>query len=196
MAAGALSVIAVASEFMSSIGAVQDTQRAYNDRMLGVVRFFKEFGGDPQSVMEDVKMGMPLPRKTESDTDTGALYGDWVAPRIESVNVPALLAALPGRLPTLQSLVEFLGTGRVLQVIEQRGKRYFLTGPGVGYVEITQTVERIRSDPCAASTSSPAHSSRRRTARASTASAPTTSRSTVTRKAFASPGECDTSTSR
>jgi len=77
---------------------------------------------------------------------TGALYGTWVAPLIGHVDVPALLARLPTRLPTLQSLVEFLGTGGMLHVIEQKGTHYYLTGPGIAYTEITETVERIRSD--------------------------------------------------
>ena len=105
---------------------------------------FNEFGGKPQSVMEDVNTGVQQPSGTKSDT--GAVWGRRVAPRLESVNVQALLAALPGRLTTMQSLVEFLGTGRVLQVIEQRGAHYYLTGKGVGYVEITEAIGRIRSN--------------------------------------------------
>ena len=142
--AGVLGVLTVASEIMGSIALVQDAQRSYNARMEATVRFFNEFGGKPQSVMEDVNTGVQQPSGTKSDT--GAVRGRWVAPRLESVNVQALLAALPGRLTTMQSLVEFLGTGTVLQVIEQRGAHYYLTGKGVGYVEITEAIERIRSN--------------------------------------------------
>ena len=142
--AGVLGVLTVVSEIMGSIARVQDVERSYNARMEATVRFFREFGGQPQFVMEDVDTGVQQAAGTESDT--GAVWGRWVAPRLESVNVQALLAALPGRLTTMQSLVEFLGTGRMLQVIEQRGARYYLTGKGVGYVEITQAIERIRSN--------------------------------------------------
>jgi hypothetical protein len=144
VSAGVLGVLTVASEIMGSIARVQDVQRSYNARMEATVRFFNEFGGKPQFVMVDVDTGVQQPSGTTSDT--GAVWGRWVAPRLESVNVQALLAALPGRLTTMQSLVEFLGTGRMLQVIEQRGAHYYLTGKGVGYVEITDAIERIRSN--------------------------------------------------
>jgi hypothetical protein len=143
-AAGVLGVLTVASEIMGSVARVQDVERSYNARMEATVRFYNEFGGEPQSVMEDVDTGVQQPSGTKSDT--GAVWGRWVAPRLERVNVQALLAALPGRLTTMQSLVEFLGTGRMLQVIDQRGAHYYLTGKGVGSVEITEVIERIRSN--------------------------------------------------
>ena len=142
--AGVLGVLTIASEILGSIALAQAPQRSYNARMEATVRFFNEFGGKPQWLMEDVDTGVEQPSGTKSDT--GVVYGRWVAPRLESVNVQALLAALPGRLTTMQSLVEFLGTGRMLQVIEQRGAHYYLTGKGVGYVEITEAIERIRSN--------------------------------------------------
>jgi hypothetical protein len=142
--AAALGLITVASEIMASIGAVQDVQRNYNDRMLAIIQFFAQYGEEPDFEMEEVKTGTPVSKSAKPST--GALYGTWVAPLIGHVDVPALLALLPTRLPTLQSLVEFLGTGRVLQVIEQKGTHYYLTGPGIPFTEITGTVEQIRSD--------------------------------------------------
>jgi Domain of unknown function (DUF4157) len=142
--AAALGLITVASEIMASIGAVQDVQRNYNDRMLAIIQFFAQYGEEPDFEMEEVKTGTPVSKSAKPST--GALYGTWVAPLIGHVDVPALLARLPTRLPTLQSLVEFLGTGGMLHVIEQKGTHYYLTGPGIAYTEITETVERIRSD--------------------------------------------------
>jgi len=143
--AGVLGVLTVASEIMGSIALARDPQLKYNARMEATVRFFSEYGGKPQFVMEDHNTGVQQPSGT-TESDTGVVWGDWIAPRLESVNVQALLEALPGRLTTMQSLVEFLGTGGMLKVIEQSGTRYFLTGKGVGYVEITDTIERIRSN--------------------------------------------------
>src|SRR5207237_9600540 len=121
--AGAVGLIMVANEIMAPIAAARDAQAQYNARLLARIRFFAELGAEPRWGMEDMDVGNWLPWRTKPSI--GAVYGRWLAPRLVSINVPALLERLPGRLPDFQSLVMFLNTGKDIGVIEQEGARYF-----------------------------------------------------------------------
>ena len=144
--AGAVGLIMVVNELLGPIAATRNVQRQLNEKRRGQVAFLTALGADLEWKIEDMKAPLgasTLPWSTEQEV--GAV-GDWRAVRITRFDAPAFLAALPSRLPDFQSLLLFLSSARGLGLVEQDGTHYYLRLPELPGVEMTTTIEKIRSE--------------------------------------------------
>jgi hypothetical protein len=142
VAVSAAAIIAVINEMLAPLVAARDIQQQDILRVQARIRFFAAFGAEPRWEMMDVRSGKALDWRTEPEL--GAFWGNK-RPRIVSINGAALRTRLPERIRDYQSLVLFLDTGKQLFAINQRGAQYFAVS-GAGEVEITDVIERIRSE--------------------------------------------------
>jgi Domain of unknown function (DUF4157) len=135
-------IIVVINDILTPLAATRNDQQQNILRTQAQIRFLAEFGAEPRWEMEDVASGKALDWRTKPEL--GWAWGNK-RPRIVSINAAALRTRLPERIRDFQSLVLFLQAGKLISAIDQRGAQYFVTS-GVGAVEITDVIERIRSE--------------------------------------------------
>jgi uncharacterized protein DUF4157 len=140
VAVGAVGVIMVINELLAPYGSMRQQQQRDIARTQAQIRFYAEFGAEPNWEMREVDANRPLPWSVAPEA--GSVWGHK-APRIVSVNVSAFKERLPGRVTDFQSLVLFLDGAKTLGTILQRGPRYFLFDESAEH-EITATIEKIR----------------------------------------------------